>query len=102
MDASGTWECGAFLDPMWFQLEWSDRLQPLSIAVKEMFPVALAAAMFGHQWAGKVVQFVVDNMAVVEVVTATCSKDLHMMHLSWLLVFFASKYNFWLCISATK
>ena len=80
-DASGTWGCGAFLDPMWFQLQWSDRLIPLPIAVKEMFPVVLAAATFGHQWAGKVIQFVVDNMAVVDVIKATYSKDLHMMHL---------------------
>ena len=94
-DASGTWGCGAFLDPMWFQLQWSDRLIPLSIAVKEMFPVVLATATFGHQWAGKVIQFVVDNMAVVDVIKATYSKDLHMMHLIRLLVFFASKYNFW-------
>ena len=65
-DALGTWGCGAFLDSMSFQLEWSDRLQPLSIAVK-LFPVVLAAATFDHQWAGKVVQFVVDNMVVVEV-----------------------------------
>ena len=42
----GTWECGAFLDPMWFQLQWSDRLNPISIAVREVFPVALATAMF--------------------------------------------------------
>ena len=94
-DASGTWGCGAFLDPMWFHLKWSDRLQPLSVAVKEMVPVVLVAAKFGHQWAGKVVQFVIDNMAVVEVIKATYSKDLHMMHLIRLLVLFASKYNFW-------
>ena len=54
-DASGTWGCGAFLDSMWFHLEWSDRLRPLSIVVKEMFPVVLATATFGDQWAGKVV-----------------------------------------------
>ena len=30
----GTWECGASLDPMWFQLQWYDRLNPISIAVK--------------------------------------------------------------------
>ena len=86
-DASGTWECGAFLDPMWLQLQWSDRLNPLSIAVKEMFLVVLAAATFGHLWAGKVIQFVVDNMAVVDVINATYSKDLHMMHLIRLLEF---------------
>ena len=51
------------VDPMWFHLEWSDRLQPLSIAVKEIVPVVLAAATFDHQWAGKVIQFVIDNMS---------------------------------------
>ena len=94
-DVSGMWECGALLVPMWFHLEWSDRLCPLSIAMKEMFPVVMAAATFGDQWAGKVVQFVVNNIATVEVIKATYSKDLHVMHLIRLLVFFASKYNFW-------
>ena len=71
-NAFGTWECGAFLDPIWFQLQWSDRLNPISIAVKEVFPVALAAAMFGHLRVGKVIviQFVVDNMAVLDVIKA--------------------------------
>ena len=94
-DASGNWGCGAFLDRMWFHLEWSTRLRPLSIAVKEVCPVVFAAATFGQRWARKVVQFVVDNEAVVEVIKATYSKDLHLMHLVRLLIFFASKYNFW-------
>ena len=57
------------------------RLCHLSIAVKELIPVVLAAALFGHQWAGKVVQFVVDNKAVVDVLNATFCSDTHMMHL---------------------
>ena len=80
-DASGNWGCGAFLDPMWFHPEWSTRLCPLSIGVKEMCPVVLATATFGQRWVGKVVQFVVDN----EAVKATYSKDLHLMHLIRLL-----------------
>ena len=55
----------------------------------------MAATTFGQQWAGKVVQFVVDNEGVLEVIRATYSKDLHLMHLIRLLVFFASKYDFW-------
>ena len=88
-NAFGTWECGAFLDPMWLQLQWSDRLNPLSITVKMVFPVVLAAATFGHLCVGKVIviQFVVENMAVVDVIEASYSKDLHMMHLIQLLVF---------------
>ena len=82
---------------MWFQLQWSVGLNPISIAVKEVLPVALAAAMFGHLRMGKVIviQSVVDNMAVVDVIKASHSNDLHMMHLIQLLVFLASYYNFW-------
>ena len=94
-DASGSWGCAAFQHPHWFQLGWNPRLCQLSIAVKELIPVVLAAALFGHQWAGKVVQFVVDNKAVVDVLNATFCSDTHMMHLIRLLVFFAAKYNFW-------
>ena len=98
-DASGSWGCGAYQDPHWLQLKWTPRLQHLSIAIKELIPVVLAAATFGHQWSGKVVQFVVDNAAVVEVIKATYSKELHLMHLIRLLVFFAAKFNFWFTAS---
>ena len=94
-DASGSWGCGAFCNQTWFQLEWSARLSPLSIAVKELFPVIIAATCFGREWSGKVVEFIVDNEAVVEVLKATYSKDFHLMHLVRLLVFFASTYDFW-------
>ena len=76
-------------------MEWPPRLRPRSVTVKEMCPVVMAAATFGQQLTGKVVQFLVDNEAVVEVIRATYSKDLHLMHLIRLLVFLASKYNFW-------
>ena len=46
--ASRSWGCGAYQDPYWFQLEWSPRLLQLPIAVKELIPVVLAAATFGH------------------------------------------------------
>ena len=94
-DASGSWGCAAFQHPHWFQLGWNPHLCQLSIAVKELIPVVLAAALFGHQWAGKVVRFVVDNKSVVDVLNATFYSDTHVMHLIRLLVFFAAKYNFW-------
>jgi len=62
---------------------------------KRIDPVALAAATFGPQWAGNVVEFVVDNAAVVEVINSTYCDESHMMHLMCLLVFYAAKFNFW-------
>ena len=67
-------------------------LGQLNIAVKEVITVILAAAYFVHQWAGKVVQYVVDNKTVVDILQAM---DLYMMHLVPLLVFLVGKHNFW-------
>ena len=94
-DASGSWGCGAVQDRLWLQLKWSPRLYHLNIAVKELIPVVLAAATFSTSWSGKMVQFVVDNEAVVLVLNPTTSKDIHMMHLIRLLAFFAAWHDFW-------
>jgi len=80
---------------MWLQLEWSPHLYVLSTSVKELIPVMLAAATLGNSWSGKIAEFVVDNEAVVSVLNSTTCKDLHMMHLICLLVFFAAWYQFW-------
>ena len=94
-DASGSWGCGAYGSPHWFSLKWCQRLQPLSIAIKELIPVIFAAAIWGKFWSGKIVLFRVDNLAVVEAINSTFCKDLHLMHLIRLLVFFAAHHNFW-------
>ena len=98
-DASGSWGCGAFSLPNWFHLQWSPSTQIFSIAVKELFPVVVAAAIFGSQWSGKLVRFKVDNMAVVQVLQATYSREPHLMHLIRMLVFFAAHFNFWFTAS---
>ena len=94
-DASGSWGCGAWWNLHWFNFQWPDRFREWSIAVKELFPVVVAAALYGPQWSGKIVQFVVDNLAVVQVLNSTYSSNNHLMHLIRLLVFLASYHNFW-------
>lgn len=94
-DASGTWGCGAIALPSWFALEWTPELQPRSIQIKELIPVVTAAAIYGREWKGKVVLFVVDNLAVVEIIRPTYSKEPHLMHLIRLLTFFAALFDFW-------
>jgi len=73
-DASGSWGCGAYCELGWFQLKWPSKLSTLFIAIKEMIPVVMAAALFGRHQGGKIVEFVVDNAAVVAVLNATYSK----------------------------
>ena len=44
--------------PNWFHLQWSHNMQIFPIAVKELFPVVIAAAIYGNQWSGKLVQLI--------------------------------------------
>ena len=61
--------------------------------------MVLAAAIFGPQWSGKVVQFKSDNAAVVQVIEATYDRNAHLMYLLRLLVLYASFYDFWFMVS---
>lgn len=94
-DASGHWGCGAYCLPKWLQLQWTPELRSTSIQVQELAPIVMAAAVFGKDWTGKSVQFVVDNLAVVSIVRATYSTESHLMHLVRVLCFFAAFHGFW-------
>ena len=61
--------------------------------------MVLAATIFGPQWSVKVVQFKIDNAAVVQVIEATYAQNAHLMHLLRLLIFYASFYDFWFMTS---
>ena len=94
-DASGSWGCGAVWRVIGFIVHGQLPSNPLSIAVKELVPVVLPAAIFGQQWQGHLIQFSVDNMSVVHIVNSTYSKDPHLMHMIRVLVFLATYFNFW-------
>ena len=76
-DASGSWGCGAFCSRQWFQLTWSDTLcdPTTNIAVKELIPIVIAAALWGGEWRGETVHCRCDNQAVVSVLRSRTSKD---------------------------
>ena len=94
-DASGSWDCGAYWGFQWFHLKWPDHPQSLPIAIKELTLVVIAAAIFGCQWRGHLIQFSIDNMAVVHILNSTYSKDGYIMHLIRILVFLAAHFDFW-------
>ena len=94
-DASGSWGCGALWGFQWFHFKWPDQFCSFSIAVKELIPVVVAAAVFGPKWKGRLIQFSVDNLAVVHILNSTYSKDAHLMHLIRILVFLAAHFDFW-------
>ena len=94
-DAAGKCGCGAF-DPQheWFNAVWPPHWAQIDIAVKELTPVVLAAAIWGHSWAGKHVKFHVDNIAVVAVVQKLNARDLLLCHLLRCLYFYAAYFRF--------
>jgi len=79
--AAGALGYGANFVNEWFVCKWSSSQQPLSIAYKELFPVVVAAHLWGDRWATKRVEFCSDNMAVVFALHSGTSRDPNMMTL---------------------
>ena len=59
--------------------------------------MVLASAIFSPQWSGKVIQFKIDNAAVIQVIEATCAQNAHLMYL--LRLFFTSYHDLWFTAS---
>ena len=85
---------GAIWKGEWLQYQWETSWQHLSIAAKELVPIVMAAALWGHKWQGMVVQFVSDNEAVVVVLNSGYAKDGVLMHLLRCLLFIAASFSF--------
>ena len=78
-DAAGALGCRAISGHGWFVGEWSSSQHPPSMACRGLFPVVIAASLWGHRWATKRVEFRLHNMAVVSVLSSGTSKDPNMM-----------------------
>ena len=94
-DASGSFGCGAFsISHGWFQLEWPASWQDTNIAVKELVPIVIAAALWGDKWRRSCVCFKCDNVAVVEILRSRTARDPLLMHLLRCVVFYAAVFGF--------
>ena len=92
--AAGALGYGAISGHDWFVGNWSTAQQPLSITYKELFPVVVAATLWGHRWATTLVEFCSHNMAVVSVLSSGTSKDPNMMVLLRYLSLVAARNSF--------
>ncbi len=96
-DASGTWGCGAFISTgEWFQLRWPQIWKGVHITVKELLPIVVACAIWGHLWRGKTVHCLCDNVAIVAIIRSGTSKHPRAMHLMRCLFFFTASYQVYL------
>ena len=93
-DATGSIGYGAIIGQEWFVGVWSAAQMPLSIAYKELFPVVLAASLWGHQWSAKRLEFCSDNSVVLEVLRSGTSRNSNMMVLLRHLSMLAARHSF--------
>ena len=93
-DASGSWGCGAFWQQKLFQCSWHTSLKIVNILEKELFPIVIAAAIWGKAWWACTVLCCCNNAAVVALINAGCCKHETAMHLVRCLFFFAAHFDF--------
>ena len=93
-DAAGSLGFGAYFQGLWFAGPWAVSRQQQSIAYKELFPVVVAAHVWGAQWCKKHVLFRSDNEAVVHMLNSRTSKIPSLMQLLRNLLLSAARYSF--------
>ena len=93
-DASGAIGYGAFMDNEWFNGWWFPLQIPLSIAYKELFPVVLAAHLWGPRWTHRCILLQTDNETVVHILNSQTSPDPNIMHLLRGLLKVAACFSF--------
>ena len=93
-DASGSLGFGAYSWGEWFSGSSTTSQASQSIAYKELFPVVIAAHLWGPQWARRYVLFRSDNEAVVHILKSRTSKILDLMRLLRHVLPSAACFNF--------
>ena len=98
-DAAGSIGFGAYFYGQWFYGPYAPSQAQQSIAYKELFPVVIAAHLWGHLWTKRHVLFRSDNEAVVAILTSRTSKVPALMRLLRDLLLPAAQFNFTLLLS---
>ena len=93
-DAAGAVGYGAIFQDQWFNGCWFPSQLDHSIAYKELFPIVLAAHVWGPCWSQKHILFRSDNQAVVAILNSRSSRDPVLMHLVRNLLMSAARFNF--------
>ena len=78
-DAAGSLGFGAIFNSQWFYGGWAVSQQPRSMAYKEVFPIVVAAHLWGSQWSTRRVEFLCDNESVVAVLSSGISREADLM-----------------------
>ncbi len=70
----------------WLQLKWPEVWRDIHITVKELLPVVMVVAIWGHKWKGKSVKYQCDNATVVAIINTTSEKAMYLMQTAFFLL----------------
>jgi hypothetical protein len=98
-DAASTIGFGGYFQGHWFQGKWPSEFAQvhnyqLSMALMELYPIVIAAMIWGKVWGGKRIHFYCDNAATVHIINKGRSKVAAIMKLMRRLTWCAAKGNF--------
>ena len=93
-DAFGSWGCAAIWNFHWLQIQWPDQWSAAYIAIKEMLPIIVTAAVWGSQWASQSVLCRCDNTAIAAVINSGWCRDQQLMQLMPNLFYYAAYFHF--------
>lgn len=102
-DASGSEMLGfgGYFNDQYFSERWPSSLNELvvqdksvSIAFRELYPIVVAAILWGHLWKKQRIIFMCDNEATVAIIHKGRSKSKHIMPLVRRLTLLAAQHNF--------
>ena len=92
-DSSGSHGFGAIWRNAWLAGSWPASVPASNITALELFPIVVAAHVWGCQWARLQVEFLCDNHAVVAIINSGSSRDPLSMHLMRRLVLVACRFH---------
>lgn len=98
-DAASTIGHGGIFQDFWFCETWPSDIplltdDKMSMAFQELYPIVVAAILWGHFWTNKRILFYCDNAATVSIICKGRSKVLSIMLLMRRLTWCALKGNF--------
>ena len=99
-DAAPSTGFGGYYGGRWFASAWPPEFESLdsgsrspSSALHELYPIIIAAILWGHEWSGKSILIHSDNTAVVEILNKGRSRSLAIMQFLRRLTLFLAQHQ---------
>ena len=92
-DAASTLGYGGIFRSAWFSHTWLSN-QPWSIAIQELYPIVVAAAVWGSQWTGLRILVHCDNKPAVDALNKGYSNKRIMADILRVLMYYSMRHNF--------